>query len=68
MRAEVPCKGCTKRQIEPNCHNVEICPEWAEYMKAKIAEKEKVSHERYKYYDNIRQIYDSCKRNKSFKK
>lgn len=23
------CNGCTRRTVEPNCHNVETCPDWA---------------------------------------
>lgn len=29
------CLGCKKRSIEPNCHNPEICEEWAKEEAAK---------------------------------
>lgn len=31
-----PCtKDCPRRSVSPNCHNADICPEWAEFMKQK---------------------------------
>lgn len=36
------CQGCTRRSIEPNCHNVETCEYWARHM----AEREKEYSER----------------------
>ena len=30
---ESPCKGCTNRTVEPNCHNPDICDKWAAYWK-----------------------------------
>ena len=32
------CQNCPRRSIEPNCHNVETCPEWAAHM----AQREKL--------------------------
>ncbi len=32
------CMNCPRRTTEPNCHNVETCPEWAAHM----AERERV--------------------------
>lgn len=31
------CQGCTRRSVEPNCHNVKTCAYWAKHM----AEREK---------------------------
>ena len=37
-----PCdKYCSRRCAEPNCHNVETCPDWAKFIKEK-AEKRAV--------------------------
>lgn len=37
MPRQSPCtKDCPRRSIDPNCHNVDICPEWAEYMTDKV--------------------------------
>lgn len=27
-----PCKGCDHRTVEPNCHNPDICDQWAAYQ------------------------------------
>jgi hypothetical protein len=32
------CKDCPRRTVEPNCHNVETCPDWAK-EEAKKAER-----------------------------
>ena len=29
------CHNCTRRCAEPNCHNVETCPDWAREEAAK---------------------------------
>lgn len=39
---KMECQGCTKRTVEPNCHNVETCEFWARHM----AEREKKYAER----------------------
>lgn len=26
-----PCRDCPDRTVEPNCHDPERCPKWAEY-------------------------------------
>lgn len=36
------CMNCPRRTTEPNCHNVETCPEWAAHM----AERERVYAQR----------------------
>lgn len=38
------CIGCKKRSIEPNCHNPEICEEWAK-EEAKKQERYKKKQE-----------------------
>ena len=30
-----PCKGCTDRKADPNCHTPERCDKWAKYLKQK---------------------------------
>lgn len=32
------CKGCPDRSLDPNCHNPEICPYWAEHTDRKAKE------------------------------
>lgn len=35
-----PCKDCTRRCADPNCHNVDTCPEWRAYVAEKTAERD----------------------------
>ena len=40
---KMECQGCTRRTVEPNCHNVETCEYWAKHMaeqERKYAERE----------------------------
>lgn len=30
----IPCKGCERRCVSPNCHNVETCAEWKAYRES----------------------------------
>lgn len=40
-RLKPPCSAdCPRRSIVPNCHNPDICPDWARYMEEKEAERE----------------------------
>ena len=34
------CKDCPRRTVEPNCHNVETCPDWAKEVEKRRADKE----------------------------
>lgn len=36
-------KNCPNRRAEPNCHNVETCPIWAEHEENKAREYERRS-------------------------
>lgn len=39
-RLDPPCsKDCPRRSVSPNCHNPELCPEWAAYLKKQAALK-----------------------------
>lgn len=31
MSPSSPCRDCPDRAVEPNCHDPERCPKWAEY-------------------------------------
>lgn len=42
-RSNSPCNGCTKRlhptkENPKDCHNAEVCPEWAEYERKRNKE------------------------------
>lgn len=50
------CNGCTRRTVEPNCHNVNTCPDWAkeEAQKAeryRKKEEEMMLNEKSVHYD-----------------
>ena len=46
IKSKSPCvSDCPNRSIEPNCHNIDICEKWKEYVEK--AEKErKIINER----------------------
>lgn len=39
---KMECQGCTRRTVEPNCHNEQTCEFWARHM----AERRKAYSER----------------------
>lgn len=57
-----PCKGCTNRSADPNCHNVNNCQAWADYITALNIDKAKVIKARNKYADEARQVRESKER------
>ena len=35
MKPQPPCtRDCPRRSILPNCHSVDFCPDWAEYLES----------------------------------
>lgn len=40
------CQGCTRRTVEPNCHNVKTCQAWARHEKGVAALRERENDER----------------------
>ena len=53
-RISSPCRGCTERSIEPNCHNSEICEKWAIYEAKMNEDRAKLAkyHKSYEDYAN----------------
>lgn len=48
-REQPPCtKTCPRRSAVPNCHNPNICPDWAKYLERKEKEDAKIEAEREK--------------------
>ena len=66
-RIHSPCtKDCTRRSIDPNCHNSEYCEAWGKYVTEKEIENRKVFEGRQKYAAESRQVLESCLRNKYY--
>ena len=40
------CQGCTRRTVEPNCHNAKTCQAWARHEKKQATRRECENDER----------------------